>query len=197
MRRSQALLLWTIPVTLLTGCAATAGPSVATQARLGNPLVAERYWDEMVDRMATLQIGSDPLLADAKKAKVVEDTKRDALQRSQQEREKVRLGISGDFIAVAELTEGRALLLDGTLFLGSTFTAYPGPTLRLYLTEATDPRDGVFPDPTSVDLGALQTPYGAQEYLLPEEHQDNDALRTVVLWDRRLGRMHAFAQLGK
>ncbi len=197
MRRHALLLLSLACCVLAAGCGASVGGATSANTPLKNPLVAERYWDEMIDRLTTLQISGDPLLQDPKKADVVEDAKRDALQRSQQARETVRSGISGDFVSAAELTEGRALLLKGVLYLGSTFTTYPAPTLRIYVTESVDPRGAPFPDATTVDLGELKTPYGAQEYVLPEDERENAGLRTVVLWDRRLERLIGFAQLAK
>ena len=51
-----------------------------------------------------------------------------------------------------------------------------------------------FPDETAVDLGRLESAYGAQHYAVPPLDYANQ-LRTAVLYDRELKRIHGFAQL--
>ncbi len=178
----------------LTACGPAA--TVSLNDHMRNPLYAQRYWDELVDRMANMQIQNDPALKDADFAAEVDEIKRDALKASQDNRLRIRDGLQGSFITTKEETDGIALLLGNTLYLDTTFASYPGPKLHIYLTEAVDPRDVQFPDPTSLDLGELQNPYGDQEYVLPETSK-NKAYRTVVLYDARLKRLYAFAQLAQ
>ena len=47
-----------------------------------------------------------------------------------------------------------------------------------------------------MDLGPIQTAYGAHAYEVPSV-ENPPLYRTVVLWDDRLGRLHSFAQLNK
>lgn len=193
MRTAHLLLL--LPALLLAGCGVQT-TALTLQDHLQNPLYAERYWDELVDRMANLQIQNDPILEDDALATLVEETKRDALENSQRIRTHIREGARGAFLTINEQVDGYALLLDDTLWLDSTFAAYPGPSLHLYLSEIVDPRDAVFPDASSLDMGILQNLYGAQKYVLPEE-KENESYRTAVLWDTQLHRLYAFAQLAK
>jgi hypothetical protein len=189
-------LLFALP--LLLALAACGGPAVSAdaEARLQNPLYAQRYWAELVDRMTMMQIQKDPLLEDAGKAAVAESTKQDALTRERAADAEVRKGLNGVFIPIKEATEGQVLLLDGTLWFGTTFVAYPGPDLHVFLTAAVDPRDVAFPDSTALDLGLLTSPYGDQKYVLPASDKDKP-FRTAVLWDVKLGRLYGFAQLAK
>lgn len=193
--RSRFLAL-SVPLFLAACAGATqeaATPSLHDNLR--NPLYADRYWSEMVDRLTMLQIQSGAVLRDPKKAQTAETVKQDALKRSQEISAEIRKGLSADFVSIDEQVEGRVLLLDGTLYFGSNFVSYPGPALRVYLSDALDPRSRAFPGPSDVDLGILENPYGTQSYALPEAKKDGE-YRTVVLWDRRLGRLYAFAQLG-
>ena len=89
---------------------------------------------------------------------------------------------------------GQALALEGHLYFGPTFLTLPGPSLHVFMTKAVDPRDVAFPDPSAVDLGLLKTPYGTQSFDMPAT-VTLPGYRTVVLWDTRLKRLSAFAQL--
>lgn len=189
-------LLFALPLLLTLSACGRPAISADTEAHMRNPLFAQRYWAELVDRMTMLQIQKDPLLEDAGVASAVESSKQAALAEERKADALVRDGMNGVFISMKEATEGQVLLQGGTLWLGSTFMSYPGPNLRLYLTEAVDPRDVEFPDPTALDLGLLTSPYADQEYTLPDESKDKP-FRTAVLWDAELGRLYALAQLAK
>jgi hypothetical protein len=82
------------------------------------------------------------------------------------------------------------------LYLSSDFVSKPGTNLHVYLTTVVDPRDGSFPDPTAIDLGAIQTVYGAQQFAVPKQEKP-ELLRTFVLWDKGFNRLYGFAQLTK
>lgn len=179
---------------LLTSCT-SARP--ATTARLmANPLFAERYEDELVARMTEFDIRKDPALKDARMRRIIDDTRIAALAASQEIRKMIREGAIGSFVQVKEETQGTALFLGHTLYLSPDFTTYPGPSLHLLLTTVVDPRDVKFPDRTSLDLGLLLSPYGAQEYAVPETAKP-ETHRTAVLWDTKLERLYGFAQLAR
>lgn len=185
---------------LLISCTAkeAATPDLTFDQRLQNPLFAERYWDELTDRMANLRIQNDPSMKDERTAAIADRTREDAAALSTLARQKRLEGLFGLFVTVKEQTDGFALLHEGTLYLSSEFATYPGPSLTLFLIPEIDPRDVQdFPNEHSVSLGLLQSPYGAQTYLLPEAHRNNPLLRTVVLWDAKLNRMYGFAQLAR
>ena len=190
--RTSHIFLASFSLLALAGC--SQGTAMTLDDHMRNPLYAQRYWDELVDRMTNMQIHNDPALKDAAYAADVDKIKHDALKASQDNRLLFREGVQGSFLSMKEETNGLALLLNGTLYLDTTFVSYPGPDLRIYLTEAVDPRDVEFPDETSLDLGKIQNLYGAQEYALPEENKLTK-YRTAVLWDKELKRLYAFAQL--
>lgn len=185
-------------ISLLTACtAAPSGPlSLPLQERLRNPLVAERYWSEMAEHMADFTRTKDPIMQDPIKAAIIESERTRALERVAQARALKREGLSGLLQAVmpGEDAIGELLLRGLTLSFGSEFLIKPSPSVHVYLSAVLDPRDSAFPDDTNVDLGPLQTAYGAQEYALPEGTA-TDPLRTVVLYDTRLERIIGFAQL--
>lgn len=179
---------------LLAGCSPEL--SVQLQDRLENPLYAEQYYDLLLDRMVDLKIKEDPILKDSAKAKVVEDTRLDALMRTKKANTAQREGMIGAFVSGAEEAHGEVLLTESALYLGPTFETYPGPSLHVLLTTVVDPRDGVFPDPTSVDLGAIEDPFGPQTFAVPKL-ENSIAYRTVAIWDTELERLYGFAQLAK
>lgn len=160
-----------------------------------NPLFAERYYAELIDRMAMLQINADPVLEDTRIADRVNAAKLRATQEVANVRQSMEGHLSAGFLTIAELTQGRVLEKDGMLYFSTDFLTYPAPELEVFLTNAVDPRDAAFPDDTAFTLGTLQSPYGAQAYIIPED-QRTSPFRTVVLWDRTTGRILAFAQLG-
>lgn len=160
-----------------------------------NPLFAERFSEELIDAMVQIQLWEDPMLEDARKAALVEEARIGWFEITRQARAAKREGMLGTWQPIATNVRGTMLLTkDGTLYFDSQFTVTPGLQLALYLTAAVDPRDVAFPDETAISLGKLQTPYGAQSYVLPEEAQDASQYRTAVLWDETLQRIHGIAQ---
>lgn len=161
-----------------------------------NPLVAERYGNELADMLADLIIREDPSVADDDALKDFvqrEITKAKAIARVARE-DKVR-GQNGTFISHGEEVFGEAVYVDRRLYFSPGFETEPGPNLRVYLTTAVDPREGDFPDETALDFGRIQSVYGAQTYSVPAGDENASLYRTVVLWDTDLERMFAFAQL--
>ena len=189
-----------LALALLTSCTSVStGPlALPLQERLRNPLVAERYWAEMAEHMADFARRDDVIAKDPVKATIIEAERTRALQRVAQARTVKKEGTSGMMLAIHpfEDAEGEVLLRSTTLFFGTTFLTAPNPSVSVLLTTVVDPRDVRFPDKTSVNLGELQTAYGAQQYEIPDG-KGNGNFRTAVLYDTRLDRVVGFAQLSK
>jgi hypothetical protein len=186
-------LLFILLLPLLSSCSgAQAQPqTIRWEQQMKNPLYAERYWDEMTERMADIQMTDKK----AKNPSVIDEVRRTALAQAQQQTQLKHKGKLGQFVTVTEDTQGWLLLLDRLLYFSPDFVTYPGPSLRIYLSPSIDPRGATFPDKGSVELGRLESPYGAQQYLLPAVLKDLKPFRTVVLYDARIERIYAFAQL--
>jgi hypothetical protein len=180
---------------LLVACSKTGPGSISQGERMQNPFFAERYYDELTEEMVNLQLQDKTVTSDPRMLTIVDETRRDALAKAQEQTKKKREGRFGGFLTATQQTQGWALLLKGTLYLSTDFTSLPGPSLHLYLSEVMDPRDASFPEKTSVDLGLLESPYGAQQYALPSAAATNVKLRTVVLYDTKLKRIYSFVQL--
>lgn len=161
---------------------------------LDNPLYSAAYYGDLTERMMGIAIRQDPLLEDDAMADAVDSNRRNALAKTQEARDAIRNGRYGQFVEVSEAVQGEALLLDGVFHVGPTFDAVAGADLHLYLTDAVDPRDVRFPDPSSIDLGPIVNAYGHMSYHVPETEQ---LFRTAVIWDASLQRMHGFAQLSQ
>ena len=179
----------------LSACAAPNG-TMTLEQQLANPLYAEQYYDILLDRMVELDIQDDPLMQDANKAALVEDTRLEALKKAKEATQRQREGALGVFIGVKEEVRGEALYVGNMLYVGPTFETYPGPELHVFLSTVVDPRDVEFPDDTSMDLGRVESAFGAQSMAVPEV--ENPLLyRTVALWDTKLERLYGFAQLAQ
>jgi hypothetical protein len=161
-----------------------------------NPLTASRYGDELADRLANLIISNasgatkEPMkswiLSEIDKAKMM----------GENARIEQRAGMMGPLLSVDESVNGFALLRNGILYLSSDFTVSPGPSLHLYLSQTIDPREGTFPDETAIDLGEIQTIYGAQTYR-PTLQGEDKLYRTIALFDTTLNRLYGFGQLSQ
>ena len=190
--RTTILIALTI---LLTGCQTGSGTTQpTTKFLLENPLYAERYAEALVDAMVELDIQDHPLLEDKKKKSLVDDTRKEWLQKSKDARSLQRDGLVGSFIETEEYTYGEALYLNNILYFGPAFVVTPGPNVHVYLTKVVDPRDIVFPDESSIHLGEVISAFGAQQYNVPVVEEPL-VYRTVVLWDTQLERILGFAQL--
>jgi len=195
----QPLSLVFLASLLLASCGS---PSAATlqqadtrwEQELQNPLFAERYWDELTERMVNVQLYGEDAAKDPRKMAVLDEVRRMAVQKSQEVRVAKRDGIMGSFVTVLETTEGLVLLRGHTLSFSPHFFTYPGAALKIYLTTMVDPREGTFPDAGSIEVGRLESPYGAQEYQLAEVLK-TEGTRSVVLYDAKLDRLYGFAQL--
>ncbi|MDD4319394.1 MAG: hypothetical protein PHW10_03665 [Candidatus Peribacteraceae bacterium] len=192
----SSAVLFLLPF-LLAACTAagTDRSNVRWEELLHNPLYAERYWSELTEKMVNIHLREPDVLKDPQMRSIVDDVRTNALRRAQEASLERNKGKRGPFNTVADETTGVVLLLDRTLYFSSDFHALPGPSLRIYLSAMADPRDAAFPDATSVEIGRLESPYGAQEYLLPAILEKPEDMRSVVLYDPRLKRLSSFAQL--
>lgn len=159
-----------------------------------NPLYAERYWSDMTDMYVAQILNEKPALEKAGMLTAITEKKDEALAASKAALAERKKGRLGQVVPIKNGVAGLVLLLDNTLFFNPDFVIDPGPSLHVYVTHAVDPRDTAFPDKSSIDLGRLQTPYGAQSYTLPQ-NIGSDGLRTVVFYDVMLKRLFAFGQL--
>ena len=187
----------TLPLALLTACCFLAGcnpntTNIATQN--SNPLTASRYGDELADTLANFIISKDPITERDGMKEFINTEIAKAKEISLDAREKQSHGLMGRLIPLDNDAVGLALYLESTLYFSSDFLVDPGPSLHVYLTEMVDPRDGVFPDDTAVDLGEVQATYGAQQYGV---NTTSDKLRTLVFWDKKLQKIYGFAQLSR
>lgn len=191
MKKLTATFLLLLP---LSACRGTSPASLTLEQHLQNPLFAEAYGDLLSERMTNLIIQNDPLLQESGKTSLVDKANSRAVSLAKEATAKQREGLTGEFIGDKEFTKGEVLLLGDTLYLGPTFETSPGTELHLYLTTVVDPRDVTFPDPSSVDIGPLQSIWSDQWYAVPEDGADF-VFRSVVLWDKELERLYGFAQL--
>lgn len=192
---SKPLLL---AILLLTACSQkVAIESPTFEHNLQNPFFAERYAEQLVDRIVELKIDQDPLLEDPDIAKTVEDNRTYWLEKAREASKAQRDGKRGYISQMQEYAKGEVLYYDDHLYFDTGFETEPGISVHVYLTTVNDPRDVEFPDETALDLGQLSSPFGAQEYTVPPVLEDPNPYRTVVLWDTTLQRLHAIAQLNQ
>lgn len=179
---------------LLSACASTARTSINRENQ--NPLTASRYGDELADSMANIVIQDDPIAKDPAMRAVIDAQITLGKKIADSARTKQEQGMKGGLVQVKNQISGYVLYTDDMLFLSPDFFAVPAADLHIMLTTVVDPRDVMFPDKTTIDLGTIQSAYGAQQYAVP--HQDKPELyRTLVLFDRKLQRIEGFAQLSK
>ena len=183
----------TVPCLLLGACGANS-TSIARENL--NPLTASRYGDELADTMANLIINGDPVAEDETMKSIIQSEIARGKQIAEDARAIQNAGMMGALIPITTDTFGYGLFVENMLYLSSDFSVKPGAKLHVYLTTVVDPRDVEFPDATAIDLGVIQSTYGAQQYAVPTQ-SDPKLLRTLVLWDKTLKRIHGFAQLSK
>ena len=181
---------------LLGGCTTSPNSDISLEQRLENPLYAERYAEEMVDRIVEYKIQKDPITEDKKKVAILENARKKWLEVGRDARNKQREGFSGFLITINEPVQGELLYVNNLLYTDTTFTIAPGPDLHLYLSQVVDPRDAEFPDETAIDIGKIQSAYGAHIYTVPPV-EDPQPYRTIAVWDNKLEILHGFAQLSK
>ncbi len=189
MKRSLLCVLGA--AALLAGCGKS--PSMTINELLSNPLFAERYSEELVNYLVDLEVYEHEASKDPAKKAIIESEREKWMEVARTAREQQRHGGEGAFIPLTSEVFGEALYLDNVLYLSSTFETSPGPNLHIYLTTGVDPRDG-FPDPDTIDLGPVKSPYGVQQYEVPEV-ANRLLYRTVVLHDKDMDLLFGFAQL--
>lgn len=193
--KHSSLLLASVAAVALSACSQN---TIARQDLTQNPLFAKYYYQDLVDTMANYSIQNDPIVKDADKKKVIDSVKARGQEHIKDATAKINAGKHGGFMSDHDYASGTALLLDGMLYFSQDFNTLPSPETHVILSTLLDPRAGsgatAFSDKDALDLGLLQTPYGAQSY---EVHADANkkTFRSVVLWDRRLERLMGFAQL--
>lgn len=192
MRTTSTLLSLTAFAVILAGC--QKAPVSADPKLLENPLYAEYYYDDLVERLVNLDIQNDPLLEDKSKRGFVDTARRNALQKAKEATRKQDEGLMGSFVPVTEFTGGEVLLLEQTLYFGPTFETAASPDLHVYLSETVDPRDTAFPDPSAIDIGIVKNPYGPQAFD-GIQVASGSVIRSIVLWDNSLERLNGFAQV--
>lgn len=188
----KRLILFITPL-LLVGC--KSAYKADASALLENPLYLELYSEQMVDTMVGLEIYEDPIVQDAEKKKIIDETKEYWFALAKQARKDQRMGSKGGLVPMKQFADGEILYKDGVVHFGPTFATSPGPDLHAYLTTAIDPRDVLFPDESAVDLGIIDVPYGAQSMIVPQKLENPNSYRTLVIWDNKLDRLYGFAQL--
>lgn len=195
MRQILALSLSFFAI-LLAGCSQDPLPRSDTslEEQLRNPLYAEQYYDELVERLVTLEIQKNPLLEDEEKKERVEKARSKALANANEANNLQDKGTKGNFLSMEEFAKGEVLYLENWLYFSPEFETVPGISLSVFMTIVVDPRDVNFPDVSAIDLGPLSDPYGAQALPVPPVDIPL-AYRTVVLWDTVLERLYGFAQL--
>lgn len=181
---------------LLAGCAPA---SLPLDTLLQNPLYAEFYYNDLADRMATIEVNATApanaaILENAELKATLTAAREQAATKAAEARSARDRGATGGFVPVLEQPSGQVMLIDGVLFTGPTFNTPPGADLQLYLSPAIDPRDVVFPDTAAVSLGPVQQHYGAGAYRAVAAPAGTH-WRSVVLYDRALRRIYGFVQL--
>lgn len=178
---------------LLTACSQT--NSVSLDAALQNPLFAERYSEEIIERLTSLQIQEDKDVTNPETLTKIEKTKAEWQKVSDEASDMRFEGKYGRFSLVnnQDFVTGGVLIYKDTLYLSTDFEALPSPNIVLYASSAVDPRESeVFPSESDIKLLTLQSPYGMQSY--PVEI-DTSTLKSIVMYDTFLNRIIGFAQM--
>lgn len=178
----------------LAACSGSTG-SASLDQKLQNPLYAQRYYEDLVTHMVSLQVHNDPILKNDHAKTVIDQTRIHGVQLAQDAAKKKDDGKRGAWQSDGGEVEGTTLLINDTLYIGPDFLMQPGPSVHLFITNMNDPRQGTFPDTTAIDLGVIQDPYGAQTFTLPKRDATAPELRTLVLYDTQLQKILGFAQL--
>ncbi len=193
-RISPRVLIASLSLIFLSACSGSSQTSIKEQNQ--NPLTASRYGDELADSMANLVIQDDPAAKDPTMRKIIDAQIELGKKLGDDARMKHEEGMKGGFVPIRSEVIGYVLYVDDIVYFSPDFLTEPGADLRVLHTTVVDPRDVAFPDPTSIDLGPLQSVFGAQQYSVP--HQEKPELyRTLVIFDKKLKRIYGLVQLSK
>lgn len=175
---------------ILSACGAA--KSAELTDLLKNPLYAEQYYDAQTEHMVDLLINSGALLKDESIKSAIDKTRLEGVRLAKEATSLQAKGKMGVIMSDTSEAGGEVLLLNGVLYLGPEFLLSPSVNVHVYLSSVLDPRDGVFPDETAVDIGPVNTTFGATSYNVAV---DTEHLRTFVLYDNTLKRILGFSQL--
>jgi hypothetical protein len=178
---------------LLTACSQT--NSVSLDAALQNPLFAERYSEEIIERLASLQIKEVEGVTDPETLTKIEKAKAQWQKVSDQASDIRFEGKYGRFNLVNndDFVTGGVLIYKNTLYLSTDFEVLPSPNIVLYASTVVDPRENeVFPSTEDTKLLTLESPYGMQSYAVKI---DTSTLKSIVVYDTFLNRIIGFAQM--
>lgn len=166
-----------------------------TQALLENPLYAESYYADLTEQYVQMLMGEKADLEEKGQLEFIESERDAAVQNSKDASAKRKQGLWGVFVPLSDNPIGRVAVLGSTLYLGPEFLMEPSVEPHIYVSEVIDPRDSEeFPDPTSIDVGPVLSPYGTQQHVIPWE-TPNPKIKSVILYDKKLKRQIGFAQL--
>ncbi|HVW66898.1 MAG TPA: DM13 domain-containing protein [Candidatus Peribacteraceae bacterium] len=186
-------ILPAVSLLFLAACSG-AGGGTSLDQKLQNPLYAQKYYEDLVSHMVSLQIHNDPILKKSDIKSVVDKARLNGVTLAQNAAKQKDKGPHGIFVSDNDEVAGSVLLLGTTLYIGPDFYLAPGPSTHFYLTTVTDPRTVQFPDNTAVDLGPVQDAYGAQTLHVPSS---KDTAHTLVLFDTQMKKIFGFAQLAE
>lgn len=162
---------------------------------LKNPLFAERYSEEIIERLASLQIKEVEGVTDPETLTKIEKAKAQWQKVSDQASDIRFEGKYGRFNLVNndDFVTGGVLIYNNTLYLSTDFEVLPSPNIVLYASTVVDPRENeVFPSAEDTKLLTLESPYGMQSYAV---QVDTSTLKSIVVYDTFLNRIIGFAQM--
>lgn len=194
LMNNHRITLLTASALFLSACSPSPVAVTDIESETLNPLTAIQYGNELADTLADIIIQKDPLLETPGTEEMLQNQITNAKSIVQAGKDAQSRGRFGPFIEIDEYVSGNVLYVDNRLYFSPSFVSDPGLSLHVYLTQAVDPREGVFPDATAIDLGEIQTVYGPQTYVVPEQ-ENPDLYRMVVLWDTEMERLYGFAQI--
>lgn len=178
---------------LLTACGAP--KSTELTELLKNPLYAEQYYDAQTDHMVDLLIESGALLNNPSAKAAIEHGRTQGLALARKATDIQAKGKLGGIVSDTEEAMGEALLLDNTLYIGPEFVLKPSVNAHVYLSTVLDPRDGVFPDETAIDLGPVRSAFDSAVYPVSLTAEQYTKIRSLAIYDVTLKRLLGFAQL--
>jgi hypothetical protein len=182
---------------LLAACSSGSTGSSTLDDKLKNPLYAQKYYEDLVDHMVSLEIHNDPVLKINGVQAAVDYARTEDVKLAQDAAKLKSQGLRGVIVSDTAESEGSALLVNGVLYFGPDFYVSPSPSVHVFLSNVVDPRPVKFPDATAVDLGVIQDPYGAQSFTLPETQNTTQQTpkRTLVIFDTKIQKLLGFVQL--